>query len=254
MRIAKWNGSFMVSVGHGPSPGRRDDRRALAVGADGAIYATGIFTTAGGVAASHIAKWDGSTWSAMAAASTGVSDLGRRSLAPNGTIVVGGRFTTAGGVAAGNIAAWDGSTWSAMGAPGMTAVNAPAYGPDGTLYAGGETTPYIQAWNGVAWSTLGGGLSGPVRSLASTPLGLYAGGTFRIVLPGPLLPDGFALWNGATWLRPDIDLPGTPIIYALLVGRDGTLTIGHDQSGSSTAAARTTVSSPGTRAATRRFG
>ena len=248
VRIAKWNGSAWSAMSTGLTGGVGTIGRALVVGADGAIYATGIFTTAGGVAASHIAKWDGSAWSALGSGlSVGVSDLGLAlTRAPNGNIVVGGRFTTAGGSAADNIAAWDGSAWSALGAPGMNAVNALAYRPDGTLYAGGETAPYIQSWNGVAWSTLGGGLSGPVRTLASTPLGLYAGGTFRIVLPGPLLPDGFALWNGATWLAPDIDLPGTPIVYALLVRPDGTLTIGHDRSGTSTAAAQTTVSNPGT--------
>lgn len=246
-RIAKWNGSAWSALSTGLTGGAGPVGRALTVGADGAIYVGGRFTTAGGVAASHVAKWDGSAFSALSSGlSVGVSDLALAlTRAPNGDIVVAGTFSTAGGGAVTNIATWNGSSWAALGAPAMNPIYALAYGPNGILYAGGATTPYIQSWNGVAWSTLGGGLSGSVRALTVTPLGVYAGGTFSIVLPGPLLPDGFALWNGATWLAPDIDLPGTPIVYALLTRPDGTLTIGHDQSGSSTAAAQTTVSNPG---------
>ena len=38
---------------------------ALAVDASGNLYAGGDFTTAGGVSANRIAKWDGSSWSAL---------------------------------------------------------------------------------------------------------------------------------------------------------------------------------------------
>ena len=38
---------------------------ALAVDASGNLYAGGDFTTAGGVSANHIAKWDGTNWSAL---------------------------------------------------------------------------------------------------------------------------------------------------------------------------------------------
>ena len=51
-------GDFVVA-----SPGQRDGRirrvNALAVGPDGSLYAGGYFTTAGGVAANYIARWDG---------------------------------------------------------------------------------------------------------------------------------------------------------------------------------------------------
>ena len=248
-RIAKWAGGAWSAMSTGLTGGAGLVGRALAVGADGAIYVTGRFTTAGGVAASHIAKWDGSAFSALGSGlSVGVSDGGHALVrAPSGDMVVAGMFTTAGGVAATNIATWDGSNWAAMGAPAMSPIYALAYGPNGILYAGGDGAPYIQSWNGVTWSTLGSGLSGAVYALTSTPLGLYAGGGFTIVQPGPLLHDrGFALWNGSTWLAPDIDLPSTPLVYALLTKADGTLIVGHDRSGSAVAAARTTITNPGT--------
>ena len=51
---------------------------ALAVfdeGSGPALYATGIFTTAGGTSAAHIARWNGAAWSALGAGidSTGYS-------------------------------------------------------------------------------------------------------------------------------------------------------------------------------------
>lgn len=46
-------------------PGCNGQVRALAVDSGGNIYVGGTFTTAGGVSANRIAKWDGSAWSAL---------------------------------------------------------------------------------------------------------------------------------------------------------------------------------------------
>ena len=97
-------------------PGQRDDGGVDALAVDGAgnLYAGGYFTIAGGVAANHIAKWDGSAWSALGSGMGGLwghsPGGGRR-----GNVYAGGSFTTAGGMAANNIAKWNGSTWSALG-------------------------------------------------------------------------------------------------------------------------------------------
>ena len=40
---------------------------ALAIGVDGSLYAGGSFTTAGGVDANYIARWDGANWSPLGA-------------------------------------------------------------------------------------------------------------------------------------------------------------------------------------------
>ena len=99
-------------VGLGLGDERRDRVDALAVSGTN-LYAGGAFTTAGGVPANNIAKWNGSTWSALGSGM-------------DGTVVCGaggerdqslrrGIFTTAGGVPANNIAKWDGSAWSALG-------------------------------------------------------------------------------------------------------------------------------------------
>ena len=81
-----------------------------------ALYAGGDFTTAGGVAANGIAKWDGSSWTALGSGMN--ADVHALTVFDDGggpALYAGGDFTTAGGVAANNIAKWDGSSWTALG-------------------------------------------------------------------------------------------------------------------------------------------
>ncbi len=52
-----------------------NDVEALTVFDDGAgpgLYAGGGFTTAGGAPASHIAKWDGTTWATLGSGMNGI--------------------------------------------------------------------------------------------------------------------------------------------------------------------------------------
>ena len=59
--------------GHRSAPGMNGDVYALAIGPDGTLYATGAFTTAGGVTVNGIAKWNGTAWTAVG---TGVGVAG----------------------------------------------------------------------------------------------------------------------------------------------------------------------------------
>ena len=87
---------------------------ALAVsGSD--LYAGGSFTTAGGVVANGIAKWNGGGWSALGSGMGGVYPYVWALAVSGSDLYVGGIFTTAGGIAANRIAKWDGSSWSALG-------------------------------------------------------------------------------------------------------------------------------------------
>ena len=98
----------------------------LAVAADGNdLYVGGSFTTAGGVSASNIAKWDGSNWSALG---SGIGGGDVRALAASGgNVYVGGVYTTAGSSSANNIAKWDGSNWSTLGSGATNGVNGPVF-------------------------------------------------------------------------------------------------------------------------------
>src|SRR5437867_3808936 len=164
---------------------------ALAVsGSD--LYAGGYFTAAGGGAATNIAKWNGSSWSALG------SGIGGSvyALAVSGSdLYAGGYFTAAGGSSANRIAKWNGSSWSALGSGLGRPPGYPVYvyalvvsGSD--LYAGGQFTTAggsaassIAKWNGSSWSALGSGIGGgvygsAVYALAVSGSDLYAGGYF----------------------------------------------------------------------------
>ena len=68
------------------------------------LYAAGGFTTADGVPANKIAKWNGSTWSAVGG---GVEEGFVNNLAISGTdVYIGGTFEIVGGVIAHNLAKW----------------------------------------------------------------------------------------------------------------------------------------------------
>ncbi|MEM8997404.1 MAG: hypothetical protein AAGF23_21650, partial [Acidobacteriota bacterium] len=197
---------------------------ALAVFDDGggaALYVGGDFSTAGGVDADHIARWDGTTWSALG---DGVDDtVFALAVYDDGTgpaLYAGGRFRNAGGAAASGVARWDGSTWSPLGGGTSTAqvfalgVYDGGAGP--ALFVGGDfddaggvTVNNIARWDGASWSALGGagaeGVNGAVRALAEFdggPAGsaLYVGGS--LASAGGQTAARLVRWDGASWSSP----------------------------------------------------
>src|SRR5205085_10483935 len=73
--IAKWDGTSWSALGSGMGgacPFKCPHVTALAVSGS-RLYAGGLFTTAGGVAATNIAKWDGSGWTALGAGINGAA-------------------------------------------------------------------------------------------------------------------------------------------------------------------------------------
>lgn len=217
-RIARWDGVSWVAVGIGADNTIED----VAVGPNGFIYVTGIFTNIGGVAANRIAFWNPntSTWNAMG---TGLNAGGNSiAVAPNGDVYVGGSFTTAGGVTARSIARWDGISWNSMGATQGFSLTRPvleiSITKDGqTVYVAGSFTEeqgasgnsmlHIASYNVVTnlFSAMGSGLGlsfgvGNVNGLVISPTSgiVYAAGDFTNSGSIPL--NYIAQWNGSTWL------------------------------------------------------
>ena len=192
--IAKWDGTACSVFGSWPTSGGVS---ALAVsGAD--LYA------AVGAANYYLAKWDGSTWSALGAEPDGLV----YALAVSGTdLYVGGSFAAVGSLEAYSIAKWDGSAWSALGLGMNGTVYALAV--SGTnLYAGGlfswagawvgeVPANNIARWDGNTWSALGSGINGTVYALAVIGTNLYAGGSFTNA--GGVTANGIAQWDGSAW-------------------------------------------------------
>ena len=188
------------------------------------LYAGGNFTTAGGVSANYVAKWDGSEWSALGGGMAGGNYPYVYALAVSETtLYAGGSFTDAGGVVANNIAKWNGSAWSALGEGVDSDVYALAVSGT-TLYAGGWFTTaggvsanYIAKWDGSVWSALASGMDNVVSALAVSGPILYAGGSFTT---------GVAAWNGWVWSGLGSGIGGAP--NALLADGSGHLYVGGD--------------------------
>jgi hypothetical protein len=206
--VTKWNGSSWSALGSGLDnnlsslPGLAQVL-ALAFDSSGNLYAGGGFIKAGGTNANYIAKWNGSSWSALGSGmDTNVQALAVDS---SGNLYAGGGFIKAGGTNANYIAKWNGSSWSALGSGMDSSVQALAVDSAGNLYAGGAFTTaggtnanYIAKWDGSSWSTLGLGMDSPVQALAVDSAGnLYAGGSFRIA--GGTNANHIAKWDGSSW-------------------------------------------------------
>lgn len=219
--IAKWNGTAWQPLGEGMNW----EVRALAAYDDGsgggpALYAAGAFSTAGGVTAQSIARWNGTTWSSLGTgANNGVNNaINALAVVANGdgggsSLYATGHFTVAGGVAAQFIARWNGVAWSPLSS-GLNNIGASlAAFDDGSgpaLYvgglfssAGGTAANSVARWNGLAWTALGSGVAnGSVLSLASAagPDGeqvLCVGGDFTVA--GGASANRIAAWDGAAW-------------------------------------------------------
>ena len=85
---------------------------AAVVDGSGNVYIGGSFAKAGGISATNVAKWNGSTWSALG---SGVNSVVHALAVSGSDLYVGGAFTNAGGISANRVAKWDGYSWSALG-------------------------------------------------------------------------------------------------------------------------------------------
>jgi hypothetical protein len=214
--LARWNGSAWNPMpGTTTARGLNGSAFAVAIAPNGDAYVGGIFTYAGGVAANAIARWNGTSWSALGAGITivtprvGIGYVRALAFAPNGDLYVGGSFNRAGSVAAAGVARWNGSTWSALGSgvggPSIPFVEALAVAPGGDVYVGGNFTNaggtaanYVARWNGSSWSALGSGVNGVAEDFALAPTGeVYVAGSFSTA--GGAAANAVARWNGSSW-------------------------------------------------------
>jgi len=213
-----------------------------------ALYAGGDFFGAGGGTVNNIAKWDGSSWSALGGGmNIGMNNVVRSLTVfdddgPGGpnrpALYAGGQFTLAGGVTANKIAKWNPgtpgtpATWSGLSTGlddgivnALTAFN-------GALYAGGSfskigmmTFNNIAKWNGASWSKLGSypGTNATVWALTVFDNALYAGGAFSTT-GGTTNSYKIAGWDGTSWFRvgSGMETRVGAAVYALTGFDDGT--------------------------------
>jgi len=215
-KIAKWNGSSWADLGGGVgSSGVVSALTAFDDGNGSALYAGGSFTSIGGVPATRVARWDGTSWSALGGGVNGiVLSLTAFDDGSGPVLHAAGRFTTADGDPANRVARWTGESWKPLGdglGQGVDSVWAIRAFDDGTgpaLYAvgdfrtaGGLPADRIARWDGLAWSSVGEGLDAETNALAVYDDGrgpaLYAGGRFERA--GDRVLERVGRWDGSSW-------------------------------------------------------
>lgn len=156
--IAVWNKTDQRwrTLGSGATEGVQGGVLAIAKGPDG-FYVGGNFSSAGGVASSGVARWDGTAWHSLAGGVNGyVNAIG----VIENRVFVGGEFNLAGDTAVNNIARWytDSAQWSRL---------------TGVMELVGE---YFRVE--------GNGVNNVVRSITVDGNNVYVGGTFNSTFPG----------------------------------------------------------------------
>jgi trimeric autotransporter adhesin len=180
--IARWDGTDWSTLGTGTDA----PVHSLAVYDDGlgegeCLIAGGPFHTAGGIAAHGVARWDGTSWSALGSGVTGsagyVAALCVIDAGGDPRLVAGGAFGQSLGAPADYLAMWDGLSWSGIDGSPDGQVYSLAVQDDGSgagpalyvagafLLAGGAPMHGLARWDGATWSGLGSGGGGAASFL-----------------------------------------------------------------------------------------
>jgi hypothetical protein len=238
--IAKWNSDGWSGLANGLSFASF----ALAVNGEDVYVGGAFYGVCGNIACftgqtpvNYVARWNGSTWSAVG---HGLNNTVYALVVSGSDLYAGGTFTEvcgnetcdSGNTPALHIAKWNGSEWSGLGDGLDDSVYALAVsGSD--LYVGGDFTQicgdaacsdgntpanHVAKWNGSSWSVLGNGVSKQtgriaVKALAVNGSDVYVGGGFKEVCGNSACNSGnttanyIAKWNGSAWstLRYGVD-------------------------------------------------
>ncbi|MCI0449264.1 MAG: T9SS type A sorting domain-containing protein [Chlorobi bacterium] len=197
---------------------------------NGELVAGGSFTLAGFTSVNRIAKWNGSSWSALG---SGLNDFAQTMELFNGNLWVGGNFTTAGNQSAPYVCRWNGSAWLPLPtSPSAGVYDFQIYGGELVIcgnfeYIGVSQVRYIAKWNGSSWSTLGSGMNqAGVYALTIYNGELIAGGNFTSA--GGVSASNIARWNGSSWAPLGLGVSGGFLPVLALGVYNGELYAGGD--------------------------
>lgn len=190
---------------------------AIVVDATGRVYVGGDFTTAGGVSADHIAKWENGVWSPLG---PGLNGIVYALAEHDGVVYAGGEFTLAGGPSVSKVAKWESGAWSDMNGGMNNTVNAlvvsgtTVYAAGWFTYAGATNANYIAKWDGSNWLPMGTGMNDVVYALADSNGVLIAGGTFTTA--GGATANYIAKWYSGSWSQVGTGM--NQAVFALAAG------------------------------------
>lgn len=248
--LARYDGTNWHAAGDVLHPWQLGSVSVLRRLPSGDVVAAGSFASIDGVPCPSVARWDGTTWSALDSTEQGFTWIDDLQRAPNGDLLAIGILTGLTG-ALDTVARWDGAAWSPL--PGITG-NATALRvlSNGAALVGGynltigaaATATNLAVWDGASWLAVPGGLfDARPRMLAELPSGgllgdLLVGGDFTTWLGGPTpVPTGRLMrFDGATW---SAVAPGTDrSVHDVVSTASGAFAVGDFRSIGSAPAAR----------------
>ena len=172
---------------------------------NGELYVGGSFYSAGNILANGIAKWNGTSWSAVGSGIVGeVYSL----CVFNGELYAGGYISSAGNIPVLGLARWNGTSWSAVGNIATSDVKAMTVF-NGELYVAGEFPGFfangtsIVKWDGSNWAAVvpeNDLYHASIESMVVYNGNLYAAGAYYEIGGGGV-PDYFRItkWDGFNW-------------------------------------------------------
>ena len=236
-RVVKYNAitNALSTLGTGTNNGVNGRVNAIKL-LSGFLYVAGDFTTAGGITANRIARYNPTTdqWSAVGSGvGNGVNDEVFALSATGVNLYVGGKFTQVNvgtaPVAANSIARWNGTVWTSLGTganngvSGSSAIVNAVASTTTNVFVGGlfnsagtTSSPFIARFqiNDNTWHALGAGTDAQVFTLTASGSDVYASGFFTQAGGNPA--NRIARWNGTAWsaLGAGLDQPATQIVVS----------------------------------------
>jgi trimeric autotransporter adhesin len=244
--IAAWNGTAWAALGDGLAESPNEAETVLTLLGDGeTLLAGGRFRSAGGQPIGGLARWNGTSWAAVAPAGEGIAndlltEVRALAPAPEGGFAAGGNLVMENEHAFHGVARWDGERWMSLGKGVAQAGDFPAdvdtIAIDGAgrvfiggliNYVGGAPVRNIAMWDGARWHNIGDITGDEPNVYALLVLGddLYVGGRFNQA--GGISARGIARYHipSGSWSALGSGVDGN--VRALAYG-DGKLFVGGD--------------------------
>lgn len=199
--LARWNGASWTNYGL-----VNYFVFDLAPHESNSFYASGRFTSVGGVSAQRVAYWNGSNWTNLGAGLVGGAGAAVYAVAPDtlGNVYAGGTFNGSGVSWIPNLARWTGTGWTNVwpwpDSPGT--IRALKVDSSNRLYVAGSISGFnndVQRYDGISLDSLTPGVG-------SSPFGLAIDGSDNVYAVGTFSSAGvsqyanqIAMWNGTAW-------------------------------------------------------
>ena len=237
---SEWSG-FAATAAQ-PTQGLDDRVDDMVSDGAGNVYVTGGFNQAGGVAANHIAHWDGQGWNALGAGLSYAADA--LALDDDGNLYVAGYEQQ-------GVMVWNGASWAPMrsGLGEIYSLNDLVVSTDGDVYLGGyfslsddQPKAQIARWDGSSWVSYLDNIYTD-SSIVSNEIRvshMATGNDGLLYISGPIIDPnggpptgGIATWDGNQWevidVTPDFGSVGTIavapdgnlFVYASVTAADG---------------------------------